>query len=134
MNGGHASRSFYLNRGSEDHDRSTPDATHAWVEALLPHLGWAGVDPTNSLIAHHRHIRTAVGRDHADVPPTHSIFRGTTASELYVAAKVEASEEPPFLDRRLPIPEDWSVLVERAQQPPEPAVPFIDMQQMQQQQ
>jgi hypothetical protein len=38
------------------------------------------------------------------------------------------------LDRKLPIPEDWSVLVERAQQPPEPAIPFIDLQQMQQQQ
>jgi hypothetical protein len=68
------------------------------------------------------------------VPPTHGVFRGNTASELYVAVHVEASDTPPPLDRKLPIPEDWSVLVERAQQPPEPAVPFIDMQQMQQQQ
>jgi transglutaminase-like putative cysteine protease len=126
--------SGYLYRGTEDHDRSTPDATHAWVEVMLPHLGWIGVDPTNNLIAQHRHIRTAVGRDYADVPPTHGIFRGKTASELYVAVKVEASEKAPALDRKLPIPEDWSVLVERAQQPPEPMVPFIDMQQMQQQQ
>ena len=37
--------SGYLYRGSEDHDRSTPDATHAWVEALLPHLGWVGSTP-----------------------------------------------------------------------------------------
>lgn len=126
--------SGYLYRGTEDHDRSTPDATHAWVEVMLPHLGWIGVDPTNNLIAQHRHIRTAVGRDYADVPPTHGIFRGKTASELYVAVKVEASEKAPALDRKLPIPEDWSVLVERAQQAPEPVVPFIDMQQMQQQQ
>jgi hypothetical protein len=75
-----------------------------------------------------------VGRDYADVPPTHGVFRGNTASELYVAVQVEASHNPPPLDRKLPIPEDWSVLVERAQQPPEPAIPFIDMQQMQQQQ
>jgi hypothetical protein len=47
---------------------------------------------------------------------------------------VEASEQAPALDRKMPIPEDWSVLVERAQQPPEPAIPLIDMQQMQQQQ
>jgi transglutaminase-like putative cysteine protease len=126
--------SGYLYRGREDHDRSTPDATHAWVEALMPHLGWVGVDPTNNLVARHRHIRTAVGRDYADVPPTHGIFRGKTASELYVAVHVEAGDEPPALDRSLPIPEDWSVLVERAQQLPEPAVPFIDIQQMQQQQ
>ena len=126
--------SGYLYRGREDHDRSTPDATHAWVDVLLPHLGWIGFDPTNNLVAHHRHIRTAVGRDYADVPPTHGIFRGKTDSELYVAVHVEASAEPPALDRKLPIPEDWSVLVERAQQPPAAPIPFIDLQQMQQQQ
>ena len=126
--------SGYLYRSREDHDRSTPDATHAWVDVLLPQLGWVGFDPTNNLIAHHRHIRTAVGRDYADVPPTHGIFRGSTDSELYVAVHVEASAEPPALDRKLPIPEDWSVLVERAQQAPASPIPFIDLQQMQQQQ
>jgi transglutaminase-like putative cysteine protease len=126
--------SGYLYRGREDKDRSTPDATHAWVDVLLPHLGWVGFDPTNNLVAHHRHIRTAVGRDYSDVPPTHGIFRGKTESELYVAVHVEASAEPPALDRKMPIPEDWSVLVEKAQQPPEPVMPFKDMQQMQQQQ
>ena len=126
--------SGYIYRGREDHDRSTPDATHAWVDALLPHLGWIGFDPTNNLIAHHRHIRTAIGRDYADVPPTHGIFRGHTESELYVAVQVEAGDHPPALDRKLPIPEDWSVLVERAQQPPERVLPVIDLQQMQQQQ
>ena len=126
--------SGYLYRSREDHDRSTPDATHAWVDVLLPHLGWVGFDPTNNLVAHHRHIRTAVGRDYADVPPTHGVFRGKTDSELYVAVHVEASEQPPALDRKLPIPEDWSVLVERAQQPPELTTALIDLQQMQQQQ
>jgi len=127
--------SGYLYRSREDHDRSTPDATHAWVEALMPHLGWVGFDPTNNLVAHNRHIRTAVGRDYADVPPTHGIFRGNTESELYVAVQVEASETAPALDRKMHIPEDWSVLVERAQQPPAPPpIPFIDLQQMQQQQ
>jgi len=126
--------SGYLYRSREDHDRSTPDATHAWVEALMPHLGWVGFDPTNNLIARHRHIRTAVGRDYADVPPTHGIYRGKTESELYVAVQVEANEQPPALDRKLPIPEDWSVLVERAQQPPEAPIPLVDLQQMQQQQ
>jgi transglutaminase-like putative cysteine protease len=126
--------SGYLYRSREDHDRSTPDATHAWVDVLLPHLGWVGFDPTNNLITHHRHIRTAVGRDYADVPPTHGVFRGSTDSELYVAVQVEASELPPALDRKLPIPDDWSVLVERAQQPIERSQPLIDLQQMQQQQ
>ncbi|WP_263350973.1 transglutaminase family protein [Acidicapsa acidisoli] len=126
--------SGYLYRSREDHDRSTPDVSHAWVEVLLPHLNWVGLDPTNDLIAYNRHIRTAVGRDYADVPPTHGIFRGKTDSELYVAVHVEASMDPPPLDRKLPIPDDWSVLVERAQQPPERAIPMLDAQQMQQQQ
>ncbi len=126
--------SGYLYRGLHDHDRSTPDATHAWVEVLMPHLGWVGFDPTNNLVVHHRHIRTAVGRDYADVPPTHGIFRGSTGSELYVAVQVTGSDHAPALDRKLPIPEDWSVLVERAQQPPEPDAALLDMQQMQQQQ
>jgi transglutaminase-like putative cysteine protease len=126
--------SGYLYRSREDHDRSTPDATHAWVDVLLPHLGWVGFDPTNNLVAHHRHLRTAVGRDYADVPPTHGIFRGKTSSELYVAVHVEASELPPALDRKLPIPEDWSVLVEKAQLAPERPQQMLDLQQMQQQQ
>ena len=126
--------SGYLYRGSEDHDRSLPDASHAWVEVLLPHLGWVGLDPTNDLIAYNRHIRTAVGRDYADVPPTHGVYRGKTESELYVAVHVEGSMEAPPLDRKLPIPDDWSVLVERAQQPPERGASVLEIQQMQQQQ
>ena len=126
--------SGYLYRGREDHDRSTPDASHAWVDAFLPPLGWVGFDPTNNLIAGRRHIRTALGRDYADVPPTRGIFRGATESELYVAVHVNASESAPELDRTLPVPEDWSVLVERAQTPPPPPPDLAGMEQMQQQQ
>ena len=114
--------SGYLYRGSDDHDRSTPDATHAWVEALLPGLNWVGFDPTNNLVAGSRHIRTAIGRDYSDVPPTHGIFRGDAESDLYVAVQVEASSAAPMLDRRQPVPDDWTVLVERAREaPPRPA-------------
>jgi hypothetical protein len=48
---------------------------------------------------------------------------------------VNASEEPPALDQDLPIPEDWSMLVEKAQAPPPPpAAPLLQLQQAQQQQ
>ena len=97
------------------HDRSEASATHAWVEVFLPELGWVGFDPTNDLVAGRRHIRTAIGRDYADVPPTHGIFRGRTKSELTVAVRVTQSEGAPILDREMPVPEDWSVLVEKAQ-------------------
>jgi transglutaminase-like putative cysteine protease len=78
--------SGYLHHGRADHDRSVNSATHAWMEALIPQLGWVGFDPTNWLVAGDRHIRTAIGRDYADVPPTHGIFRGRANSELTVAA------------------------------------------------
>jgi transglutaminase-like putative cysteine protease len=124
--------SGYLYRRAQDNDRSVVDATHAWVEAFLPPLGWVGFDPTNCLLAGDRHIRTAIGRDYADVPPTRGIFRGHTASDLSVAVRVTASAEAPELDQVLPVPEEWSVLVEKAQEPP-PA-PAKNMQQEQQQQ
>ncbi len=80
--------SGYLFHRTEDHDRSEEDATHAWVEAFLPELGWIGFDPTNNLIAGERHIRVAVGRDYADVPPTRGIYRGAASSQLEVGVKV----------------------------------------------
>jgi transglutaminase-like putative cysteine protease len=77
-----------------DNDRSGDDATHAWVEALLPDLGWVGFDPTNNLIAGERHIRVALGRDYNDVPPTHGIFRGATDSALSVSVTVKKASAP----------------------------------------
>ena len=81
-------------------DRIAPgaDATHAWVEAFLPQVGWVGFDPTNNLLAHDRYIRTALGRDYADVPPTRGIYRGSKESELYVAVKVSKYVDMPPLD------------------------------------
>ena len=124
--------SGYLHRRTQDHNRSADDATHAWIEAFLPPLGWVGFDPTNRLLAGERHIRTAIGRDYADVPPTKGIFRGRTASELSVAVRVTTSQTAPEMDQGLPMPEDWSVLVEKAQEPPPPAA-AQHMQQQQQQ-
>jgi transglutaminase-like putative cysteine protease len=124
--------SGYLYRRAQDHDRSVVDATHAWVEAFLPPLGWVGFDPTNCLLAGDRHIRTAIGRDYSDVPPTRGIFRGHTASDLSVAVRVTASAEAPELDQILPVPEEWSVLVEKAQEPPPPPVKSMAQEQQQQ--
>jgi len=126
--------SGYLFHGEGYKDRSESSATHAWVEAFLPELGWVGFDPTNNLIAGDRHIRTAIGRDYSDVPPTHGVYRGRTKSELSVAVRVEPSEGTPLLDRELPVPEDWSILVEKAQALPEQPPPMTRQQQQAQQQ
>jgi len=126
--------SGYLFHGERDQDRSVNSATHAWIEALIPQLGWVGFDPTNLLVAGDRHIRTAIGRDYDDVPPTHGIFRGRAKSELTVAVRVTPSEGTPLLDQEMPVPEDWSTLVEKATQLPEQPPPLTRQQQMAQQQ
>jgi transglutaminase-like putative cysteine protease len=126
--------SGYLFHGESDMDRSVSSATHAWIEALVPHLGWVGFDPTNWLVAGDRHIRTAIGRDYADVPPTHGIFRGRADSELTVAVRVTPSLGTPSLDQEMPVPEDWSILVEKATQLPDQPPPLTRQQQIAQQQ
>ena len=97
--------SGYLFHDAGHGERSTDGATHAWTEVLLPECGWVGIDPTNNLMAGERHIRVAVGRDYADVPPTRGVFKGGTAvrNELAVSVRVgtvhhEIGGEPlPFL-------------------------------------
>lgn len=87
--------SGYLFHQGERGSRAADGATHAWVEALLPGLDWVGFDPTNNSFANERHIRVALGRDYADVPPTHGIFRGSATSELSVNVRVHPTEVPP---------------------------------------
>ena len=70
-----------------------------------------GFDPTNNLIAGERHIRTAIGRDYADVPPTKGVFKGDAASELTVAVRVAPSDTPPPPEQELES-EDWSAVLQ----------------------
>ena len=103
-------------------------ATHAWVEVRLPTLGWVGLDPTHNTEAGLRHIRVAVGRDYADVPPTRGVFKGGAGSTLTVTVEVSPSDTPAALEPMLPEPQ-WAT--------EEAAVPDPDFErqaQMQQQQ
>lgn len=83
---------------ADDGSRPATIATHAWVEVRLPEVGWIGVDPTNNIEAGLRHIRVAIGRDYADVPPTRGIFKGGAASTLAVSVEVTPADAPPTLD------------------------------------
>ncbi|MFA5508781.1 MAG: transglutaminase family protein [Vulcanimicrobiota bacterium] len=84
--------SGYLFHPKDSDYRSSSDATHAWMEAYLPSLGWIGFDPTNSTVVGSHHISTALGRDHKDVPPTRGVCKGFAASELSVAVQVTPAE------------------------------------------
>ena len=99
--------SGYLFQQSRARDRSAEDATHAWVEALLPGLGWVGFDPTNNTVAAERHIRVAIGCDYADVPPTRGVFRGSAEGELAVAVKVLPSDADAARGSDLPLEPEW---------------------------
>ncbi|MDQ6759658.1 MAG: transglutaminase family protein [Acidobacteriota bacterium] len=121
--------SGYLFQRTGDNTRSSEGATHAWVEALLPELGWTGFDPTNNMMAGDRHVRTAVGRDYFDVPPSRGVFKGSVESELTVAVRVAPSDAPPSADEE-PVVDDWAAVLNEK---PEDVGPVYEQEQQQQQ-
>jgi transglutaminase-like putative cysteine protease len=108
--------SGYLHHDSRHADRSADGATHAWVEALLPGLGWVGFDPTNNLVAGGRHIRTAIGRDYTDVPPTIGMMKGSAQTQLQVRVRVTPSEAVLPPDQEFAADEEWSRFLENDQE------------------
>lgn len=95
-------------RQADDHLQLVASATHAWVEVMLPGLGWTGFDPTNNAEATLRHIRVAIGRDYADVPPTRGIYKGGAKSTLAVSVDVTPSDAPSALEPMLLEPQ-WAI-------------------------
>jgi transglutaminase-like putative cysteine protease len=115
--------SGYLYHRDHSVDRSPASATHAWVEAYLGELGWVAFDPTNNIMGCERHIRVAMGRDYADVPPTRGVFKGKTESELGVMVAVlpmdapEPEELPPTtVSRSKPFSADTLAEIEQQHQ------------------
>ncbi|HXJ90566.1 MAG TPA: transglutaminase family protein [Candidatus Binatia bacterium] len=87
---------YMFHREETEKDRSLEGASHAWVEALIPGLNWVAFDPTNNLVGGDRHIRVAIGRDYADVPPTRGVYKGEPQSELSVTVTVNAANKQPL--------------------------------------
>ena len=52
------------------------DASHAWVAAFSPQLGWVEFDPTNNQRADQRYITLSWGADFADVVPLRGVILG----------------------------------------------------------
>ncbi len=87
--------SGYVYAGKDDGTQGA-GATHAWIELYLPHAqAWKGFDPTNNILVADRHIKVAVGRDYADVPPTKGIVRAAVGNPLpsETALKVDVRVE-----------------------------------------
>jgi len=108
--------SGYLYHSSENEHPSPDGATHAWVEALLPGLGWVGFDPTTNRLAGEPHIRTAIGRDYADVPPTMGVMKGKADTQLQVRVRVTPSKAVLPPDEEFAADEEWSQFLDETQQ------------------
>lgn len=76
-------------------------ATHAWVEAWLPTLGWVGIDPTNNTWVSDRHVTLAVGRHFGDCSPIKGTFKGPANQELKVYVGVSYEDGSTFEDNNL---------------------------------
>jgi transglutaminase-like putative cysteine protease len=58
------------------------DASHAWVSAYCPGVGWLDVDATNNVVPSDGHVTLAWGRDYGDVSPLHGLVLGGEAHTL----------------------------------------------------
>lgn len=64
------------------------DASHAWISAFCPGVGWIDVDPTNNLIPSQAHVTLARGLDYSDVSPLRGVILGGGGHSLQVYVDV----------------------------------------------
>lgn len=78
-----------LQGGSADFEQ----ASHAWVEAFVPGLGWCSFDPTNADPVGERYVKLGHGRDYKDIVPVKGVYRGTGEQILHVTVDVRNVED-----------------------------------------
>jgi transglutaminase-like putative cysteine protease len=61
------------------------DASHAWVSAYIPGMGWLDLDPTNNMVPSDGHVTLGWGRDYGDVSPLRGLILGGGSHTLKVA-------------------------------------------------
>lgn len=68
------------------------DASHAWLSAYCPGIGWIDLDPTNNVVPSDEHVTLAWGRDYGDVSPLYGVIQGGGAHVLHVGVDMDVLE------------------------------------------
>lgn len=80
---------YLLTKPPEGQERLVgADASHAWLSAWCPGIGWIDVDPTNNQAPSDQHILLAWGRDYEDVSPIKGVILGGGQHTVRVAVDV----------------------------------------------
>lgn len=76
---------YVLNYVPEGKQRLTgADASHAWVAAHCPGLGWVAFDPTNGKLADLEFVTLGWGREFSDISPLSGVVLGGASQKLSV--------------------------------------------------
>jgi len=78
----------YVSGWLHERGRQGPAESHAWVEVAVPGIGWVELDPTHPDPDLEHHVRLAVGRDYADVPPLRGSYLGAPTERMEVTVEV----------------------------------------------
>lgn len=70
-------------------DRVDQDATHAWAEIYIEHIGWVGFDVSNGYSPDERYVRVATGLDYKDASPISGLRYGPGGEDMIVTLQVQ---------------------------------------------
>lgn len=70
-------------------DTIDQDASHAWAEVYVEHLGWVGFDVSNGISPDERYVRLATGRDSKDAAPISGLRLGASVEAMNVSLQIQ---------------------------------------------
>jgi transglutaminase-like putative cysteine protease len=80
--------------GDIHHDQSEiQHASHAWIEAYVPIIGWIGLDPTNNEKINWRYVKIGHGRNYRDIVPVKGVYQGLGEQHLDVLVDVKVIKD-----------------------------------------
>jgi len=77
--------SGYLDQGA---DFKGSLQMHAWVEAMIPGIGWTGFDPTNNILQDSHYIKVCHGVDYSECSPIRGILKSIGEQSTRYEVKV----------------------------------------------